>query len=39
MPIFEKRRLLVGAASAVAATGLMARTQGAPVQNPREQMR
>lgn len=39
MPIFEKRRLLVGAASAVAATGLMARTLAAPVQNPREQMR
>ena len=39
MPIFEKRRLMAGAASAAAATGLMARTMGAPVQNPREQMR
>jgi len=39
MPVFEKRRLLAGVASAVAATGLMARTPGAPVQNPREQMR
>lgn len=39
MPVLEKRRLLAGAASAVAATGLMARTLGAPVQNPREQMR
>ena len=39
MPIFEKRKLVFGAASAVAATGLMARTLGAPVQTPREQMR
>lgn len=39
MPIFEKRRLVFGAASAVAATGLMARTLGAPALNPREQMR
>lgn len=39
MPVFEKRRLLVGAASAVAATGLMARMPGALAQNPREQMR
>ena len=39
MPVFEKRRLLAGAVSAVAATGLMARTLGAPVQNPRERMR
>lgn len=39
MPVLEKRRLLAGVASAVAATGLMARTPSAPVQNPREQMR
>jgi len=39
MPVFEKRRLLAGVASAVAATGLMARTPGGSVQNPREQMR
>ena len=39
MPVFEKRRLLAGVASAVAATGLMARTPGASVQNPCEQMR
>lgn len=39
MAVFDKRRFLAGAVSAVTATGLMARTLGAPVQNPREQMR
>lgn len=39
MSALEKRKLLTGALSVVAASGLMARSLGAPAQNPRERMR
>ena len=39
MPIFEKRKLLGGAFSAVAMAGFMAPVLGAPAENARKQMR